>query len=816
MNIVLKNSLKNIFGKPFRTLLVVFAIFMCCLCALLSFEFGGSITRIFSEYLGSVSRADIMVISNGSDLTELPEGFPESDMLSIVSNGEILYKDIDGEYCYVTTDHLNIYGMDIDNAVDMEFIDPMDIGYGEMFISKDFSDDYGYEVGDTITIHDRANDEMELTIGGILPEETKNPILTGNCAIVNIETSDDICCGYRDPDTFFIDIEDDSRIEEAKDIVKSSYPDVDITDMFLSGTVNDLLNEIRVVFYLMFAVTFLLVIFVTASICNRIVSERMSFIGTLRSLGMSVQGTARILLLENVLYALMGSLPAVALYALIRKPILSSMFSTSNGIDVPIAKISVPLLIWVVVGAIIVECIIPLRAIFKALKTSIRDIIFDNRDTEYKFSRFTFVLGIICLALAVITFCLRSNFVFAILCLVTTVSALAFLFPRLLRLVANGIKSFADKHNKPAWSLAAVEAVSRKSTVGNSVLCATASAMCIVVYALATGMTASLSGIAYDSDVVIDCTKSAKYYSYLDHIEGVTDVEYLYSSMQDYVLNDEDQVTLGYIYGAPAGGYKYFHGYDIPETFEEGTIFVEKTYAEKHGLSEGDEVTITINPEGAFPIIREYTIGGVLENNQYNSGVESIILTENEYKAIFRDAPGQILVNCEDPETVSDALETYGKDTYSDINTNQELIEKQETSNKSSKAIITAIIVIALGMTAIGMVSNQLIGFEGRKKECAVMLSTAMSKGKLSSVLLLESFITAVTASGVGTIIGTFLTMVFSAANANASLPIMDLKVEPVKNILFFVLLTLVFTGTVLFPIKNLKKMKISEQIKYE
>jgi len=36
------------------------------------------------------------------------------------------------------------------------------------------------------------------------------------------------------------------------------------------------------------------------------------------------------------------------------------------------------------------------------------------------------------------------------------------------------------------------------------------------------------------------------------------------------------------------------------------------------------------------------------------------------------------------------------------------------------------------------------------------------------------------------------------------------------RTITFFVMLTVVFTLTVLFPIRNLRKMKISEQIKYE
>ena len=34
--------------------------------------------------------------------------------------------------------------------------------------------------------------------------------------------------------------------------------------------------------------------------------------------------------------------------------------------------------------------------------------------------------------------------------------------------------------------------------------------------------------------------------------------------------------------------------------------------------------------------------------------------------------------------------------------------------------------------------------------------------------------------------------------------------------LIFFAAMTLVFTGTVLFPLKNLRKMKIAEQIKYE
>jgi ABC-type antimicrobial peptide transport system permease subunit len=120
-------------------------------------------------------------------------------------------------------------------------------------------------------------------------------------------------------------------------------------------------------------------------------------------------------------------------------------------------------------------------------------------------------------------------------------------------------------------------------------------------------------------------------------------------------------------------------------------------------------------------------------------------------------------------------------------------------------------------MTFVGMVSNQLIGFEGRKKECAVMLSTAMDRGRLSGILLREMLITAVTASVLGAAVSSIMILIIGrAATASSTLGDFDLKVNPVAMILFVVFLIVVFTGTALFPIRNLRKMKIAQQIKYE
>ena len=76
--------------------------------------------------------------------------------------------------------------------------------------------------------------------------------------------------------------------------------------------------------------------------------------------------------------------------------------------------------------------------------------------------------------------------------------------------------------------------------------------------------------------------------------------------------------------------------------------------------------------------------------------------------------------------------------------------------------------------------------------------------------------ITAITASGLGTLTGVILTGVINAATSNSGALELAVNPEPLANLLFFIVLVAVFTGTVLFPIKNLRKLKIAEQIKYE
>ena len=818
MNLVLKTSLKNIFGKPFRTILVLFSIFMCAFCAMMCLDFVAGIKDLMGGAALGMTKADCLLYTNDYPIKKLPEGFPECRVLEINANSENLYKDIEGEAFYVTSEKLEIYGLNVQTAVDMEFIQPVTIGVNETVITKKFADDFGYNAGDKLVVHDRAGKEVELTISGVSDNESKNYFIRNYTAFINEETAKIISCGKLDSSLILVDVFDGEKALEAVESLRKYYPNGILLNFVINeDLLNDLDNMLKI-FYLIFAIAFLLVIFVTASICNRIVSERMPFIGTLRSLGMSSSRTARILLLENALYAVLGCIPGIIIYGFVRASLLTRIVDfggTGTSFKSTIPPMKLYAIAGVILGAIIIECVIPLKAILKALKTSIRDIIFDNRDTAYKFSKSGLVIGLILVAGAVASALISSDIVAVAFCLLLSVTSLAFLFPWIFKGVTGLIRKIAEKKENAKWSLAAVEAISRKSTVGSGVLCVTAAAMSIIIFTFVQGEFASLVKDNYRSDVIVECTEKLPKYRFINNLESVNDTEFVYMAEQTVALNDipYDNGVGKYIYALPDGGFKYFAEFEgLPEKIEDGSIIVYNKYAEKNDLKAGDTIKLTYNPDGVLPIIREYKIAALFETKS-SLRRDPFFISEHDYKEIFREKPGYCLIKCDDPDLVAKMIKTYAVGSYTNVRTHTEVINEEKANNAKLNVVLVGIILIAVGMTFIGMVSNQLIGFEGRKKECAVMLSTAMDRTRLSGVLIREMLITSLTSSGLGALAGILLIIVANKAAAQADLHV---EINPVLTILFVAFLVLAFTGTALFPIRNLKKMKIAEQIKYE
>ncbi|MBO7356211.1 MAG: ABC transporter permease [Lachnospiraceae bacterium] len=174
------------------------------------------------------------------------------------------------------------------------------------------------------------------------------------------------------------------------------------------------------------------------------------------------------------------------------------------------------------------------------------------------------------------------------------------------------------------------------------------------------------------------------------------------------------------------------------------------------------------------------------------------------------------MVRSDDPEKTRDEIKRYAINYCAESKTVQDIVDDFNDDNAQSERVLGVIIAVAVIMTCIGMISNQIIGFEGRKKECAVMISTSMSRKTLSGILFREMLITSFAASTFGVAVSTLLIVVLKRAFEMAENIYLIIDINPGVILKLWALMTIVFTLTVLFPIRNLKKMKLSEQLKYE
>ncbi len=822
MNIVLRSTWKNIFGKPFRTFIVVLAVCVCSFAALFSLDLMRTERKVLeAEIRAYGGTTDLYTVMRKLELDRIPADLPEYKLLTIAVLNDTIYEDVEGEYQFVTTKSVRISCLDPALAGEMLNLKTTQIEDDEIVLNRAYANLVGAEVGDTVTIHDKAGGKHEYRVREIVPTDPKSYVYSDISAAVNTKGAETLFCGKPPAVRVLIDILDDTQINRAEAMLKEEFGEPMVGRFAVTDAEKKMLNELFGYLFILFTVTLLLVIFVTVSVSERIVGERMSFIGTLRSLGLSAKKTTGVLLAENVMYALLGSILAVVIYVLLRGPLNNWLFGVNRIAEEsarPVFPALSPLAVaGVIMGAVLVECLIPLKAVLRAMRVSIRDIIFDNRDTEYKMHKGGIVMGAVLAAVAVVAAIFAANFFLAALCLVAAVMALGLLYPMILKGVTSVLIRIGEKRESAGLVLAAKEAVTKKSTVGSGRLCATSAAMCMIIYLLAVSIANRFEVDTYDCDVIVEGIADAKNLAFTDYLEGVTDREFVYRYADDLSFGEEAGTVQTTVYGMPEGGYRMFRElYGLPERIADDQVYVEQAWAGERGLQIGDPLRIVYNSRGVLPIEREYTIGGYVGIGTLTAKTDTIVVSLKEYQNLFRDHPAMLLVQSTQPEQTARELKKYGVGVLYSAKTKAAVMEEKRRDNATSQSLLGSAILAGVFMSCMGMISNQLVGFEGRKKECAVLLSTTMSRKRMAQILFGEMLITCMTAVTTGTLIGMGLIAVVKKAFQNSAVLAVSIDLHYEKVFVMWGIMLLIFSVTVLFPIRNMKKMRLSEQLKYE
>ncbi|MCQ2504868.1 MAG: ABC transporter permease [Saccharofermentans sp.] len=829
MNIILKHAIKNVFSKKGRTLILIFCILITSFVAMLALDMRYAVENLMREYVTqSIGKVDIMIDSSREDVLDGCEGYSE---VRLALTAQTVYDREAEMYSYSYANQVKVAAFDnYENAYSFgQISDKIELGYGEAYITREYAEKYDAQIGDVITLYCADTGTVEVTVMGIL-SPTRFPIFEGPTILVTPEMVQRVDCSTKiEYVTRLIALDDYSTAEDFKAQVLRNDPAAGISDMKESFDAGDL-GQLYSFFYLIFLFTFLLVIFVTVSFSEKIVTERMSVIGTLRSIGTTVKTTSLILLLENVFYGLIGSVLGVTLYSFVRGPFLASFmrFEGSNGsLDVAssIGSVKWYVCIIVIIGAILIETMTPVFAIVKAVKMSIRDIIFANKDTEFKYTwNRAYVSGIFILV-AIVTSFMNKSFVGLCISIVSIVVAIAALIPFLLK----GISILGEKcirtERHPLLKLSVKEISNNKTLVNTAVLCISTLILSAGIYTFAVSEKKAIGKIYYDCDLCIARLDKSDsfYYSFIEDIDGVKEVEIRRGCLCDTSnIESSRSVSINgnmfdYCYVFPWDNYTMITNLtSLGEELSHDEIIITSSYAAKWNINVGDTVTVVFNENGFFPRESECIVKGVIRDGMDSSN--QIIISEARFTELFGDSPYDIGIRCEEGRTeeVKKLLERYIVSSETEILTYDELVENNVRSSSGIVMVITAFLVVGLGLTIIGVAGNQTIGFENRRREMAVLYSTSMSRSKLIKLIVLENAITIGCSTIVAMLLSSFLIKNIKEVLILIGIGIQEISYDYVSVGIYMVVAFLIVMLTNIIPIRRIKKMNCSLELKYE
>lgn len=818
MSIIGKYLVKNIVAKPFRTFLLLICICCCTFVALFSLDIVGSMELMIKNMLSQITgTADIIV----SDQVGVEEGYDisyEADQLLVYERADGVIRIPDGFYSYFQKDDFTVNTMDYDLAYQMRLIGTkLDLEKEEAAITPLLAEKMGWSEGDTVTLTDDLQKQHTYKIVEIVPLAG---LANGQKTVFLGKEGYEQLTKKNRATTVYIDVRKDEEAKAAsKELEKISY-NGNVGLLMDSEENAEVIKQLSILLLMIFLVSFFLVIFVAISVSVRIVCERMAVVGTFRSLGLSPSFATKILLMENGLYGLLGSGIGVILYVLSRSFIFNSIFSVSSNsvfeVNVKMTPLNPIAITGAVLLGIVVMCACPLREILKTSKMAIRDIIFDNKDTAYQIHKTTVVVGLICGFTALVTFFLKKSIGAQLVCFGMMIVAISLLFPLITKYVAKSLGKIFEKRNMPIAHMASVECYARKSTVGSGVLCVTASVLAIILFVFVSTLGSIYDLHTYDCDVhgVIRRGQEEAHFRYVENLEGVLETEILYKYETEILINQQKQMVT--VFGLNEGGYRLFTAIEnCPTTLDHDSVLLDQSYAKRIGVHTGDEISMTFDANSYLPITKNMKVAGLIDAYDYDTTGNVVVLSKDMFVDMYHAQPGEILVRCDNPEEIVSKLKQYSGTLLDTVETIEEYNQGWKEKEKGARGMMYAIIVFGVGLTVIGMISNQLIGFEGRRRECAVLSSTSMTREKISRLFLLESML----ASGIALLVAlptAFLAFVPFKRIMESLAAEITIVYDIKMYVIFLGTLWVIFTLIALFPIRALKRMNLAEQLKYE
>ena len=803
MQIFIKLILRNITIKPFRTLVIV----LCLAAVSLTFSLcltisSASNTAVEDMIRSSMGRTDITMQAERGFKT-LPELPADCESLPVILAGSYFQVHDINNYKYVQKRSVYVIGVDTERAAKFGFLPKCTApSENEAVISYALSQRFSYDIGDEITLPCADGSEITLTVSEIVLN--KNDLSVMTLAVITApETARTVLASPGTSATIiYIDAPDGKESETAEQLC-AAYADLHVDQVTGTPESRDSIRSVTRAFLIIFAVTLLMILFIISAFSKNIAVERLAVIGTLRSIGAEKGSASLTLLTECAVYGMIGGIIGTVIFYALKETFLGNMIPRLDGIG---GSVSLPPYVPVfgLVIPAVISCAVSFASLIRTSKMPVKDIIFGGKDNVYQLSVSGTVTGIICIFVAVILFMGSFGFIPSLFGLAAVVTGICLVLPKILSAVSKITAKHTYGGRFPVMRLALIQSGTKKTAVMGTVICTAVVMMTASLYILSRSAEGLYSVRNFNCDALItNLSERSEYYD----IISADSKEFIYTAAETTELNGRQ--TSVSIFGYHRS--EMFKGLrDLPESLGNDEIALDRQMMKRLAIHEGDSVTLTLKPDSVRPVTLTFTAVKGIDSVYFDQKCNAAVINLDTYKSVYHDYPSMLLVRGD-----TELMHRQLIDKSAEFETAEEYYARMDEGSESITGLLDALAVIGILLAVISVSGQQMIGFEQRKHELAVLRSQGMSISQLSKMLLCETLLTAVLPVLLYLCTGRFVILIIEQTLSSLDMQI-PISYEHLGIAEFIAVMAAAVILTVLIPIFSLKRMNTAEQLKCE
>lgn len=698
-----------------------------------------------------------------------------------------------------------------------------DFTSNKAIISKRTSDNKNLNIGDKIKINlNGAEEEFEISYiyasdGPFYGDDSNFSIIIPYSYLSNKLNID----GYY---TSLIANSSNGNAKESAETFNENNSEYKSSELVNEDMIDMATSMITNVLMLLSSIVIFLSVIIIFSSFKLIITERIPIIGTFLSQGATKFKIGQILILESLLYGVIGGFFAfifgsglIKVIAYFTSPLRD--YGIVNKAPISIRYLGIALVFGVVLS--ILSSILPILSI---RKLPIKEVILGKYEASYKTNFIRFILGVILLAVGIILYFTNDNKAVSLIILLVS---LVFMMKKIVEFIASILYLFL--RDKASILAIAVNNVKASKELMNSI---TIMLIAIISVTSITSISASLIDVitgAYDSlryDIGVSVVSTPLNNSSEKVINEVLKKDSRIDINSIQIMGNQfgHTDTVGFpIMGIDTDKYRDLDGYLDWESeamksaflnFEAETtpaVLVSKNVNSILNAEVGDTIKVQIGNQEVNLKVSGIIDGKLMINGFFimmkNSDIVNLTGGSRFENICFN-------VNGDIDEIKKDLAKTLEKYDVR-IKTLEDEKNKGLENSKLMVNILSIFSALAVIIAAFGLLNNMGISYLNSKKNLALLTSLGLSKTHKNRLLIYQGLIVVFFVSFLAIPFSYIITAILSKVIQDLNVPFdiaFDIKSMP-AIILSLVVVTLLSTIPSLF---KGKKLSVVEELKYE